>query len=96
VGLVDGAWFAVSAASALELNGNIYCGTWREANAFFISNMPQIPGSTHFYRKCYTEEEARTELRENGFAASADSVAIIDMKGLGPVTRPPKSNRARR
>ena len=89
----QGAFFPVWAAAATVLNGGIFYGTYREAHVYFIINMPQLSGAPNWYRKCLTEEEARNELRLNGFAATADSVGIIDMGGLSAIVRPPKSSR---
>ena len=82
-------------AAAAVLNGGIFYGTYREAHVYFINGMPQLSGTPNWYRKCYSEEEARNELRSNGFAATADSVEVIDIGGLNAIVRPPKSARSR-
>ena len=91
----QGAFFPVWAAAAVVLNGGIFYGTYREAHVYFINGMPQLSGTPNWYRKCYSQEEARNELRINGFAATADSVEVIDIGGLNAIVRPPKSARSR-
>ena len=91
----QGAFFPVWAAAAAVLNRGIFYGTYREAHVYFIVGMPQLSGALTWYRKCYTQEEARNELRINGYAATADSVEVIDIRGLNPIVRPPKSARSR-